>query len=248
MALNYSFSGKRVLVTGGGRGIGYDITKRLYNDGAVLFVIDKDQNLLTNLNKEMPNITTLCVDLLNWDETRKAVLSIAPLDHLVNNAGVIKTEPLLDVTPEHIDLMFGVNVKASINVSQSFVKGIIEKQAAGGTIVNISSLSDRVGFGNAAIYATTKAAVTRLTMAMALEFAEYNVRVNCVCPSFVITDMITELPPSMLEACQPLMARVLIKEQMETKDITDSVVFLLSPLSSKVNGTSLALDGGLRAN
>ena len=86
-------------------GIGYEIVKQFYNDGAVVFVLDKEQALLDKVKSEMPTVTTICVDLLNWEAAFDAVKKLAPLDHLVNNAGVIKDEILLDVTSQSFDLL-----------------------------------------------------------------------------------------------------------------------------------------------
>jgi len=83
-------------------------------------------------------------------------------------------------------------------------------------------------------------------MAMGLEFAEHNIRVNCVNPSFIPTEMVTTIPEEFLTKAAPLMERTPLKAQLEPKDVTDAVVFFSSPLSAKITGTSLCVDGGLR--
>lgn len=143
-SLHYSFAGRRVLVTGGASGIGRGVAIAFHSDGACVFVLDRNAELLAVLKKEYPSITTICVDLLDWAETRRVVESLAPLDHLVNNAGVLDVSPLHETTEESFDKVIGVNVKAMLNVSQAFVKGILEHGSGGGrgeaTIVNISSI------------------------------------------------------------------------------------------------------------
>jgi len=247
-SLNHSFAGKRVLVTGGGRGIGYEIVKKFYNDGAVVFVLDKDQGLLNKVKAELPKVTTLCVDLLNWDETFKAVRAIAPLDHLVNNAGVFKDDTLLDVKPQDVDLVFSVNVKAMIVVSNAFVKGIIEEKGTGGTIVNMSSLGDRIAFWGGATYSASKAAITMLTQSMALEYAEYNVRVNCLNASFTGTEMVAGIAPHFMEKAVPIVQRGLIKDPLMPEDIATYALVLSSPFTSKTTGASHLVDVGVRCN
>lgn len=140
-SLHYSFHGKRVLVTGGATGIGSGIVNKFYQDGALVFVLDKDAQLLSELKKQLPNVTTICVDLLDWAATRQAVEGLTPLHHLVNNAGICSVGDLQDVTPEAFDGVFAVNVKGMLNVSQAFVKGIVDHGIVhGGTIVNIGSI------------------------------------------------------------------------------------------------------------
>jgi len=247
-SLHYSFQGKRILVTGGGRGIGHAIVTKFYNDGAHLFVIDRDVKLLENLKKDMPRVTTIHLDLLDWDATKKAVESLAPLHHIVNNAGIVGDSTLLDLTPETFDKVFGVNVKAALNVSQAFVKGVINNKVEGATIVNISSLGDRTAFWGAGAYGTSKGALTMLTKCMALEFGEYGVRVNSVNPTFIATDLVMAIDPKIIERASDVMARVIIKDRaLQTSDIADSVLFLSSPLASMITGESLIVDSGANA-
>jgi len=249
-SLSHSFKEKRVLVTGGGRGIGKEIVAKFYNDGATVFVIDRDPKLLDTLKKEMPKVTTVCVDLLDWNASKKAVTDMSPLDHLVNNAGVVGDAAFLDVTPERFDQVFGINVKATFNVSQAFAKGIInnKKENDGQTIVNISSLGDRIAFWGASIYGASKGAVTMLTKSMAYELGEHGIRVNCVNPTFIATDLVTTLDPKVIERATDVMQRVIIKDkQLSTTDVAQAVLFLSSPLSKMITGESLLVDSGTNA-
>jgi len=249
-SLSHSFKDKRVLVTGGGRGIGKEIATKFYNDGAHVFVIDRDPKLLETLKKELPKVTTVCVDLLDWDATKKAVTELAPLDHLVNNAGIVGDCPFLEITKEKIDQVLGINVKAIFNVSQAFAKGIInnKKVNQGQTIVNISSLGDRTAFWGASIYGASKGGVTMLTKSMAMELGEHGIRVNCVNPTFIVTDLILALDPKVIERSGEVMQRVIIKDkQLSTTDVAHAVLFLSSPLSQMITGEALVVDSGTNA-
>lgn len=104
-----------------------------------VFVIDKDANLLSKLEQEFPQVKTTQVDVLDWEETRKAVEAFGPVDHVINNAGIPEPEYVMEISSEGIDRIFGVNFKALVNISQAAAKGMI-KQGKGGTIVNISSV------------------------------------------------------------------------------------------------------------
>jgi len=198
----------------------------------------------------MPKVTTVCVDLLDWNASKKAVTDMSPLDHLVNNAGVVGDAAFLDVTPERFDQVFGINVKATFNVSQAFAKGIInnKKENDGQTIVNISSLGDRTAFWGASIYGTSKGAVTMLTKSMAMELGELGIRVNCVNPTFIATDLLVTLDPRVVERASEIMQRVIIKDkQLSTTDVANAVLFLSSPLSQMITGESLVVDSGANA-
>lgn len=107
-------------------------------------------------------IQTICVDLLDWNATRKAVQNILPIDLLVNNAAVAYLSPFLDVTPEQFDLTFNINVKAILNVSQIIAKSMIE-QKRGGNIVNISSQAGQAALKDHAVYCASKGALDMLS-------------------------------------------------------------------------------------
>jgi len=175
---------------------------------------------------------------------------MAPLDHLVNNAGIVGDAPFLDVTAERFDQVIGVNVKATFCVSQAFAKGIInnKKENSGQTVVNISSLGDRTAFWGASIYGTSKGAVTMLTKSMAMELGELGIRVNCVNPTFIATDLLVTLDPRVVERASEIMQRVIIKDkQLSTTDVANAVLFLSSPLSQMITGESLVVDSGANA-
>jgi len=248
-SLSYSFVGKRVLVTGGAQGIGEEIVRKFYDDGAIVFVLDRNQTLLAKLKTQLPNIQTLCVDLLNWKATQDAILSITPLDHLINNAGVFGGDQITKISEEAIDLVLGVNVKAVLCVTQAFVNGNIRAgKEKGTTIVNISSLADRVAFWGAVAYNASKGAVTSMTRTMALEFADHNIRVNAICPTFIQTEMVKTIEPHIMEKAATIATHVLLKERaLEPRDIAESALFLSSPLSSMITGTSLLVDSGTHA-
>lgn len=100
MALHHSFSGKRVLVTGGGQGIGRQLVHRFHDDGAVVFTVDKNAEAIQKLREALPNVTAETVDLGDWNATKCVIESFGSIDHLVNNAGMIIGEKFLEITPE----------------------------------------------------------------------------------------------------------------------------------------------------
>jgi len=241
MALHCSFAGKKVLVTGGGRGIGRAVVQRLYDDGAVMFILEKDPALVQQLQKEVPKATVVCVDLRDWKATKDAIHKFGPLDHLVNNAGVLQTQEFLDLTEDVVELHFGVNFKAMINVAQAVAKGMIES-GNGGSIVNMSSLAGHLTVPGICAYSCTKAAVIMLTKSMALELGKYKIRANSVSPTGAATEMAALLP----EAAGAVIGRATDPRPVMPDEIADTIIFLLSPKAGMITGEDVTIDSGVR--
>jgi len=238
------------LVTGGARGIGEAIVRKFYHDGATVFVLDRNQSLLDDLKKQLPKIQTICVDILDWQATQAAVWAITPLDHLVNNAGIFQGGSLLSISGEAMDQVMAVNVKGTVCVTQAFVNGNVKAGTEKGTtIVNMSSMADRISLWGGVAYCASKAAITSVTKTMALEFGDMGIRVNAVSPVFIGTELVKAIDPEILGKAVPVMERTLLKERaLETDDVANSVLFLSSPLSAMMTGTSLVLDAGTHAH
>lgn len=130
-------------------------------EGQVI-ALSKEKANLDKLCKEDPRIQSICVDLSDWNATRKAVESVLPIDLLVNNAGVAYLNSFLDATSEDFDLTFTVNVKAILNVSQIIAKNMIQRKV-GGSIVNISSQASQAALKDHVVYCASKGAVDMLS-------------------------------------------------------------------------------------
>jgi len=241
------FAGKRVLITGGGKGLGYAIAKKFYECGAVVIVLDKSKEELDELKDEFPHITTICVDLRDWDETKKAVESQHPIDHLVNNAAVSGTSFFEDISPEQIDKLFAVNFKAVVNVSQAAAKGMNRDEHTGATIVNISSVFDTTPSKGISMYSCSKAALLMLTKCMALELGANGIRVNCIspAPTVMVKEMFVSSDPKIVHETQKVLDRQVIKRPVQPAEAADIVLFLSSPSSSMITGSSIPVDGGI---
>ncbi|XP_029658696.1 L-xylulose reductase [Formica exsecta] len=240
--MNISFEGKRILVTGAGQGIGRELVLRLSKYKGEVFALSKTKKNLDNLVTADPKIHPVCVDLRDWDATRKAIQNILPIDLLVNNAGVACLTPFLDATPEEFDLSFDVNVKAVLNVSQVVAKSMIERKS-GGSIVNISSQAGQVALKDHTVYCATKGALDMLTKAMALELGPHNIRVNTVSPTVVMTEM-GKLGWSDPQKAQDMTSKIPLGRFAELDEVVDPIVYLLSDRSSMIDGVCLLVDGG----
>ncbi|XP_034188912.2 L-xylulose reductase [Osmia lignaria lignaria] len=243
--MNINFEGKRVLVTGAGQGIGRDIALRLSQYKAQVIALSKTKKNLEKLCAEDPRIQSVCVDLRDWDATKRAVQSVLPIDLLVNNAGVAHLKPFLDATPEDFDSIFAVNVKAIMNVSQVVARNMIERKVPG-NIVNISSQASQAALKDHAVYCSSKGAVDMLSKTMALELGPYNIRVNTVNPTVIMTEM-GKLGWSDPDKARTMLSKIPLGRFGEVSEVVDAVVYLLSNRSSMINGVTLPVDGGFLA-
>ncbi|KRT83928.1 dehydrogenase, partial [Oryctes borbonicus] len=226
-------------------GIGRDIVKQLATCGAEVIAVSRSTDLLASLQQEVPSIKIVAVDLSNWSATKEALSNIGPIDLLVNNAGLAILEPLLDVTEEHVDQLFGINVKALMNVTQIVAKDLMARKAPG-AIVNVSSQASMAGLQDHTVYCATKGAVDAFTRACALELGPHNIRVNSVNPTVIMTAM-GRLGWSDPAKANPMLEKIPLRRFGEVKEVVDAVLYLLSNRSSMITGTCLPIDGGFLA-
>ncbi|MGQ9665485.1 MAG: SDR family oxidoreductase [bacterium] len=239
-----SFNGKRTLITGGGRGIGREIALLLNKLGAQIFIIDRIQEDLDSLKKEI-DCTTINADLLDPSSAKKAAEKALPIDLLVNCAGVVILEPFLETTIKNFDETMNVNVRAMMIVSQVVAKNMIERKS-GGAIVNISSIANEVAFQDHTTYCISKGGVDQLTRCMALELGPHNIRTNAVAPAMTMTPM-GKKAWSDPKKREPMLAKIPLGRFNEPIDVANVVAFLLSDMASMVNGAILFVDGGFMA-
>ncbi|KAJ3655507.1 hypothetical protein Zmor_014635 [Zophobas morio] len=240
--MDITFTGKRALVTGASQGIGRDIALQLSKCGAQVFAVARNPHLLSTLRDEDPSIQTLSVDLTDWAATKQAVSKILPIDLLVNNAGIVILKPVPTFDEDDVDRLFDINVKALINVTQLVTSDLLSRKVPG-AIVNVSSQTAKVGLERHAVYCGTKGAVDAYSRAVALELGPHNIRVNCVNPTVIMTEMGKQgySDPNLAE---PLKLKIPLRRFGEVREVTDAVLFLLSEKSSMITGESLLVDGG----
>jgi len=239
--MQYSFKGKKVLVTGAGRGIGKDLVKALVKEEAIVYALSKNPDNLIALEKECPGVKTINCDLSDWMATEKALENLEVMDHLVNNAGVASRELLSESTEEVFDKTFNVNVKSIINVTKIISNKMIAAKKEG-SIVNVSSCSAVKATIGLMTYCATKAAVDMLTKCMAMELAPHKIRVMSVNPTIVVTDMGIDLWKGQMEQFKNDLP---LGDFPTTETCTNAILFLLSDLSKFSTGTPLFLDSGV---
>ncbi|XP_063380732.1 L-xylulose reductase-like [Cydia fagiglandana] len=243
--MEISFKNKRVLVTGAGQGIGRGIAIELWRAGAEVVAISRTKSYLDSLQKEYPSITTVALDLADWEQARKVLETLGHFDCLVNNAALGLTEDFLTTTPENFDLLMNVNVKSVLNVSQVVAKKMIDAKT-GGSIVNISSQASKAALWGHVTYSATKGAIDAMTRVMALELGPHNIRVNAVNPTVIMTEM-GRLGWSDPQKAEGMLSKIPLGRFGEVSEVVNAVCFLLSDKASMINGVELPIDGGFLA-
>jgi L-xylulose reductase len=243
--MDFDFTGKKVMVTGAGRGIGRGLSKALAEMGAEVFALSKTQANLDSLKAEVPSVHTVCCDLADWDATRKAVEEIDAVDFLVNNAGIL-TPPALfvDLSQHDLDITYNVNFKAAVNVSQVVARRMISGGKSG-VIVNVSSVRAECPAPPGRLaYCTMKAALDMLTKVMALELGSHNIRVVGVRPTLIMTDFFKDCPEDTVQIYKD---KSCLGQVGEVKHVVDTIIFLLSDKASLITGSSVDVDAGVLA-
>ncbi|XP_053210238.1 L-xylulose reductase-like [Panonychus citri] len=241
--MEISVKGKKVLVTGGSRGIGRAVIETLVKAGASkVYAVDILKDELDKLASEVNNVHPIPLDLNDWSATEETLSKLEPVDCLVNNAGICwLTEPG-KVKESDVDKMFTLNVKSVINVTQIISNTMINNQIKG-SIVNTSSLTSMKSYPGFFIYSSTKASVDHVTHNFAAELGPKGVRVNAINPWIVNTPMATSVSvdparTALLKASHPL------GRFIEPEEIAKIVLFLLSDWSGTINGITLPIDYG----
>ncbi len=249
-----SLEDKTIIITGAAMGIGRQTAKTLHELGARLLLLDIDEENLMSLKKEIGDVNTATrvVDLTAFD-TIKPVLMDAKeeLGHsftgLVHCAGIPSVVPLRELSEEQYERVLRINTEAGLHLAKVFTSKIGHDSNQQGAIVFISSVYGLVGSAANVAYATSKAAVIGMTKALAIEFASKNIRVNCVAPGFIKTNMANGVN-AMFDASYA--ERI---EEMhplgwgEAIDIANGIAFLLSDASKWTTGAVFNIDGGFTA-
>ncbi len=242
------FTNKHVLITGGARGIGFDIAKHFAREGAVLSIMDFNQDMLDKSVKELQEIAVSAypypVDVSQRQAVNDAVAAaenIQPIDILINNAGVAFETPFLHIDETEWKKVLDINLSGMFYVAQSVCRFMAGRKK--GVVVNMASKNGLDGEFGYAHYNASKGGVIMLTKTMALELAHLNIRVNAVCPGYIQTPMSAEIDP-------PVFTENFVKQFIplnrpgKVEDISPLFLFLASDESNFITGQVFIADGG----
>jgi len=231
------------LVTGGSRGIGAAIAKRLKADGYTVVVCDVVDEQLADFEKET-GIKGVNIDVSNHASVvagaQKIEAEVGPVDILVNNAGITRDGRMVKFTPEkNWDPVIGVNLTGAFNTCNVVAGGMAER--GWGRIVNISSMNGQRGQFGQSNYSATKAGVIGFTRSIALELARGGVTANTICPGFILTEMTGAMPAEILEG---EVKKIPMGRIGQPDDIAAGVAFLASDDAAWITGETLSINGG----
>ncbi len=240
-----SLDGRRMLITGGARGIGAAIATRAAADGASVAVLDRLDAQGRAVAGEVGGVfvpVDLADPVRTADGTRVAIRELGGVDVLVNNGGILEFAPVLDITVAAWDRMFAVNTRSMLVTTQVAARSMIDA-GVGGRIINMASMAAKSGGAGQAHYAASKAAVAALTRCCALEFGQFQITVNCLCPGYVLTEMgagtRTDDDVARWSGYSPL-GRLAVPD-----DVAGVAVFLAGPDAGYLTGQSINVTGGM---
>lgn len=242
--------GRVAIVTGGSRGIGSAVAKRLAENGAELIIVGRtNESLLRDTAHGIEeqygvNVHSICGDVGDPATAQKAVrLALSEfrrLDIVVNNAGILEDALIGMIKECDIDETLSTNVKGVINFTQACSR--LMERSGGGSIVNVSSIIGRFGNHGQLVYGASKAAVIGATLSSAKELAPKNIRVNAVAPGYIATDMIKNIDESIDRQRR---ASIGIGRIGVPLDVANAVLFLSSDMATYITGQTLGIDGGM---
>ena len=235
------------IVTGANAGLGFAIAKKLCDKGIITYVNGRNEEKTNKACEQLgSNAKPFILDLNNLEEIPASIEGIAKeagsIDILVNNAGINMKKELLDVTDEEFQSIIHTNVTSVFVMTREVSKYM--KAQNGGSIINISSMAAHYGIPKVIAYSASKTAVEGMTRAMAVDLAQFSIRVNCIAPGFIKTNMSSKALDSEPERKNKVLSRTPMGKLGEPSDIADAVYYYASNESKFTTGTVLPIDGG----
>jgi len=244
---------RTALVTGAGKGIGKACAIALAEAGADLIIISRTQKDLDNVSRVIKKLKSKCstfaCDVTNYIQVKNIIRKQKKIDILVNNAGTNIPEHFTKVQKKNMEYMVNLNTIATFHLAQLCTLKMLEtknRKKIGGSIINMSSQMGHVGGPNRSVYNMTKFSLEGLTKGMAIDLAKNNIRVNTVCPTFIVTPMTKKFLKNK-KFKNNMLKNIPLGRFADVSDVATAVAFLASDASSMITGTSILIDGGRTA-
>ena len=242
----FSLNGKTAIVTGAAGGIGSAIAGALCNAGASVFLCDINTEALDSVKGKIGDkafaIKLDMTEINSFSGTCEDIAAkLGRIDILVNCAGINKREGLVDVEEDTYDRIMDINLKGAFFLSQAVALYMKKQQA--GSIINIGSHNTGAVLGGVSVYGASKSGIVSLTRSMAVEWAKYNIRANCISPGHIKTELTTatwEHP----ERSKFLLDRIALARPGYPEDIVGLAILLSSDASAYITGEEFRIDGG----
>jgi len=254
MSINlFNLKGKIALITGAAHGLGMAMAKGLGNAGATIVVNNTSQDRLDKaiIEYEKCNLKAYgyVFDVTDDKAVEKAILKIeeevGPIDILINNAGIIKRVPIVEMETEDFESVIKVDLVAPFIVSKYVVKGMIKR--GGGKIINICSMMSELGRNSVGAYAAAKGGLKMLTKNMATEWAKFNIQTNGIGPGYFATSQTEPIRVDGHPFNEFIINRTPAQRWGDPNDLQGAAIFLSSKASDFVNGHIIYVDGGILA-
>jgi len=245
----FSLAGRKALVTGASKGIGFEIARVFADAGADIVAVARDAEGLAAVKREVEARGRRCLVVEAEMGTAEGPVAAAKaaleawgtIDILVNNAAIARIAPATDLSLADWDETMAVNVRAPFLLAQALGPAMIAQRW--GKVINISSQTGVIALDDHAAYATSKGALNALTKSLCAEWARHNVQVNAICPTVILTPMGKAVwGPE--EKGGPMRAATPARRFGETVEVADMALYLASPASGLVNGAVLMIEGG----
>ena len=249
----YNLKNKYALVTGAGKGLGRACSIALAEAGCNLIIVSRTKKDLDNVSKIIKKLKVKCksytCDVTNYNEIKTIINKQPRIDILVNNAGNNIPEHFTKVKTKNMEYLVKVNTIATFNIAQLCAIKMMKlknRKKVGGSIINMTSQMGHVGGPIRSVYNMNKWGLEGLTKGMAIDLAKYNIRVNAVAPTFVVTPMTKKFLKNKKFKKETL-NNIPLGRFAEMSEIASTVVFLASDAASMIHGTSILVDGGWTA-
>jgi len=239
---------KIAIVTGGGSGLGLAITEKLVQNNIHTIIVGRDEKKLCAAQQKLGDLCeAMTCDLAELSSIPNLVNKIigkhGRIDILVNNAGINMKKEFTEVTDAEFQNILLTNVTAVFSLSREVVKCMLEKQIKG-SIINISSMASQYGIPKVIAYTASKSAIEGMTRAMAVDLSPKGIRVNCIAPGFIETDMSAKALNNDPERKNKVLSRTPLGQLGQPSDIGDAAVFLATDAAKYITGVVLPVDGG----